>query len=216
MHTIYVHKPIRLTSPSGFSLVELLAVLAVISVLSALSVMGLSSLYPAGKFTRSLSDLNGIIEQAKITATSQNTYVWLGLLDDGGKDGIYVSVVSSLSGENDLTASNLRPVIRPTLLSQVGLENDVARNNSLANSIDPSLLEQLTTNTNGTFSTKFAGQTKTFTLVLRFTPQGEVSCQPNTSSRWIEIGLKNLQGTSPNVASLQVSGLGGNVRLVRP
>lgn len=67
----------------------------------------------------------------------------------------------------------------------------------------------------------FAMQGYTFYKTIRFSPRGEASINGKDLKRTGEIGLRPTHGTTvdlntPNVAAIQFTGIGGNVRIYRP
>ena len=67
----------------------------------------------------------------------------------------------------------------------------------------------------------FAVQGYTFYKTIRFNPRGEASINGKDLKRTGEIGLRPTHGNTvdintPNVAAIQFTGIGGNVRIYRP
>jgi prepilin-type N-terminal cleavage/methylation domain-containing protein len=67
----------RKLAAGGFSLIELLVVMAIMAVLTAVTLPSIEGLNSSGKFNQSISEIAGILEQARSYAVGQNTYVWV-------------------------------------------------------------------------------------------------------------------------------------------
>jgi len=52
-----------------------------------------------------------------------------------------------------------------------------------------------------TFSQKVGADAVTFDKVIRFSPQGSVMIKPTAISRWIQIGLQPMNGSTENTAN---------------
>jgi prepilin-type N-terminal cleavage/methylation domain-containing protein len=61
----------------GFSLLELLVVLAILAILATVTIPSISGLNGSGKFNQALSQVTGILEEARSYAVAQNTFVWV-------------------------------------------------------------------------------------------------------------------------------------------
>jgi len=78
-------------SKAGFTLLELLVVIGVMSLLMALAVPAFNSIGNGANLTKSAYDLEGILNEARTYALANDTYVWVGVLEENGsqpsKDG---------------------------------------------------------------------------------------------------------------------------------
>lgn len=119
----------------GFTLVELLTVLTIMAILAALSALMVASLNGSHRFSSSLDQIAGILEQARTYATGQDTYVWVVFYPydpstltppDGSGDALCVAVFASNDGTDPVnwtpTTINLASgtaSVSGTTLSQV-------------------------------------------------------------------------------------------------
>ncbi len=120
----------RLRDESGFTFAELLVVTAIVGVLMVLVTPAFRGIKSAGDVTSAAYLIKGVLEQARTFATANNTYVWVGFLEesvsnpsspntDEPKIGrVIMSVVASNDGTN-LYGSNTG-TIDPTRLIQIG------------------------------------------------------------------------------------------------
>jgi len=93
----------------GFTLVELLVVVAIAAILIAVSIPSFEN-HSSG-FSRSLSEIMEIMEQARSYAVAENTYVWVafypldpsqlaGAAKDSSGDQLFIAVFASDGGNN--------------------------------------------------------------------------------------------------------------------
>ncbi|SDT92245.1 prepilin-type N-terminal cleavage/methylation domain-containing protein [Verrucomicrobium sp. GAS474] len=98
----------RRSAQHGFTLVELMLVIGIIVILGALAIpaMGLNG---SQKFSQNLSQLVGVLEQARSSAVAQNTYVWVVLYPhdpsdlnppDNSGEALHVATFASNDGSN--------------------------------------------------------------------------------------------------------------------
>ncbi len=92
----------------GFTLIELLAVIALVTILTVVAVPSLGQ-SGSQKFTRNLSQIAGILEQARSAAVGQGTYVWVVFYPmdpssltppDNSGEALYVATFISNDGSN--------------------------------------------------------------------------------------------------------------------
>jgi prepilin-type N-terminal cleavage/methylation domain-containing protein len=228
---------------AGFSLVELLAVIAIIALLTAGTGQAISALISSGGANQNISQLSGILEQAREYAVSQNTYVWVTFYSPAaatnGVKQVSVAVVASTDGTDPaavnggpsweqqsygtIPSSGLALVNKVVTFKQVSLKgaNELATTpSSLPTS--PSVQDptnSLATNTSGYFSIQIPGTSGTaqFTQAVEFTPSGQAR---NSSSPVdvIDVDVQPQKGAvddTKNVAVLRLNGLTGETAVYR-
>lgn len=87
-------------------------VIVIVLVMAALTIPAIRGLTEADSFNGSLSQIAGILEQARAYATGQNTYVWVAFypvtstaVNASGGDQLFVAVFASSDGTNPLSNS---------------------------------------------------------------------------------------------------------------
>src|SRR5258708_4084505 len=86
----------------GFSLVELLCVIAIVSILASASWPSIMGILSGDQLTNNVYQLSGLVQQARTTAVTQHTYVWVGFYSYT-KDGSPAIMVASISGNSGLS-----------------------------------------------------------------------------------------------------------------
>ena len=257
MNTLYIMYLLRISDPKSrnrangllnweirarkaFSLVELLVVIAIIAILTAAGGPAISALTSSGTANQNISQLSGILEQAREYAVAQNTYVWVAFYPSTAANGskqVSVAVVASADGSDPASNSNsawqeysygavpsstLSLVSKIVTLKQVSLQSagaftfpSLPATPSVA---DP--INSVASNSNAGFFTinlPGVGASTSFTQAVEFTPSGQAR---NSASPVdvIDVDLKPQKGTvddSSNVAVLRISGLTGETAVYR-
>ncbi|MCE0523980.1 MAG: prepilin-type N-terminal cleavage/methylation domain-containing protein [Methylacidiphilales bacterium] len=92
-------------SPS-FTLVEMLVVLGIIGIIAAIAVPLIPSLLKANVVNQNVATLSGILEQARETAISGNTYVWVAFYNPPAtspRSGTWVATFDSVDGTDPIS-----------------------------------------------------------------------------------------------------------------
>lgn len=122
---------------TAFTLIELLTVMAIMALLIGLGLPSLQGVNKSGQFNGNISQIAGILDQARTYACAQNTYVWVAFYplnpatsaNDYSGDRLYVGVFASSDGTDPFaaglagappysipyTVSNTATTIRPIL-----------------------------------------------------------------------------------------------------
>jgi prepilin-type N-terminal cleavage/methylation domain-containing protein len=100
--------PSKLRGSPSFTLVEMLVVLAIIAIISAIAVPLIPSLMKSNTIDSNVQTLSGILEQARETAISGNTFVWVAFSDPPAASpgtGEWVAVFQSQDGTDPINQS---------------------------------------------------------------------------------------------------------------
>lgn len=95
---------VLLKKKAALTLVELLAVIAIAVVLFALVTPAIVGVKGASDLTNSVSSIQGILDQARTYAIANNTYTWVGVLEQSsaqaqtGLGGLVLCIVASRDG----------------------------------------------------------------------------------------------------------------------
>jgi prepilin-type N-terminal cleavage/methylation domain-containing protein len=201
----------------GFSLVELMAVLAIMSVVASASWPSITGLISGNKLTNNAYELGGLIQQARTTAITQHTYVWIGFsstTQNGAPALMVASWVANSGLSTDLTI-NSQPAAKPMIIKNVQLAT--VANYSALPGLDAT--DNTDVGTQGyTFTSTVAGQANVvFKDLIAFGPDGQASL-PKTSGGSLQLvqclglGLNAApSGANLHTVAVQVHGLSGQV-----
>lgn len=114
-------------TPRGFTLVEMLAVMTVVVILLTLVIPTFTKINSANNLTKGLYDISGQLEQARAYAKANNTYTWVGFVEEAmGQNAlgtpaghVVISVVASKDG-TALYTNNPTIAFTPQNLIQIG------------------------------------------------------------------------------------------------
>jgi len=207
---------------AGFSLVEILCVLAIMSILAASSWSSVAGLLMGNQLTNNAYELRGLFQQAKMEASAQNTYVWVGFYSYkvNGAPTLAVATVSSKGGlVTDVNnPNNYQTLVKNVIMKNVVLDTtknylnlpgiDVTDNNDVV-----SLSGQAT---GQTFTANVPGQgIVTFGDVVAFAPDGGVNLPQSNGTLalypCVGVGLDASPAGSVHTAAVQIHGLSGQV-----
>lgn len=176
----------------AFTLTELLIVVALLSVLSALMVPALSSLNASGSLRQNLSTVVGLVESARQTAVTRNTYVYVAFLSPEAARNLppsqiepgttYAAVFVSMDGTDVLkqaSSSMLREVDgnitrleRIAKLRSLRFSGEIPSSNALANRLEPVDAEGPGSAWKIESKPPPEGMAITFDRIIKFLPQG--------------------------------------------
>jgi prepilin-type N-terminal cleavage/methylation domain-containing protein len=213
----------------GFTLFELIIVIGIIALLLVLMAPAFTTIKGGSDVTSAAYTIKGVLETARTYAKANNTYTWVGF---GGSVGptvtgeVAMAVVASKDGTNVWSINN---GLVAAAVAQVGkkenLEN-VHIGNVGAPSGDgtdfgnrPSVDSEHSIYSAPAYS--FDVQQVPLTKWIQFSPRGEAAV-PNATTpiaQYSEVPLIPTHGTAlgsnANVVAIQVSGLGGAVKVYR-
>lgn len=204
---------------TGFSLVEMMCVIAIMSLLASAAWPSIVGMVSGNRLTNNAYELRGLIQQARTTALTEHTYVWVGfssITQSGAPSLMVASYVGKSGMSSDLINNNTQLAAKPMVLKNVQLAT--AANYQTLPGLD------VTDNTDAgtqsyTFQNSVEGQANlTFTEVIAFGPDGQASL-PQTSGGSLQleeclgIGLNAAPASAakPHTVAVQVHGLSGQV-----
>lgn len=196
---------------AAFSLLELLIVIALLILVMALTTPALVNIAQGQGMKRAIGDVSGIVEQARSEAMATSTWTWVGLSQQnaGPQSELVVVLVASLDGTANMSQTNLRMISRPMRIQNVKVLPSLTHWGQDVDGTVP-----LAGSTFG-FSQTIQGKLIAFDgTVLGFNSRGEASLGDGAVPVWIEIGLRELRGTTEipdKTASIRVSGFSGQV-----
>jgi prepilin-type N-terminal cleavage/methylation domain-containing protein len=227
----------------AFTLLELLVVIAIIAILMVLVAPAFTTRKNADDVTKAAYQVTQILEQARTFAIANDTYVFVGFLEQN-QGHILISIVASKNGTRIYSDTlNDPPPLNGALLTQISnlIRIDNSHLERLADAaitrtdipqdqyhvghadfakrvqFDGSMIPN-----NTTFSYPLTGTAQyTFTKIIQFNPQGDATKIVDTPTRTIEIGLRPTHGavidnTSRNLVAIQLVGITGRNKMYRP
>ena len=207
----------------GFSLVELLCVITIVSILASVTGPSIVGMLSGDQLTNNAYQISGIAQQARTTAMSQHTYVWLGFYSytNSGAPALMAATVQINSGiATDLpsTAANYRLVSKPVILRNATIAAASAYTGLIG--IDSTDNTDVATQ-NYAFSMSVPGNANaTFTNCIVFGPDGQVYLPSNTGALaaptlCVGLGINASPGHTVRTAAIQIRGLSGQVSVFR-
>jgi prepilin-type N-terminal cleavage/methylation domain-containing protein len=228
---------------AGFTLLELLIVIGIIAVLLVLIAPAFTNLKSAGDVTSAAYTIKGALDTARTYAKANNTYTWVGF--EGSIGGnitgqVRLAVVASKNG-TDLGTSGGGGAAGPITDSVIPIGKVMRLENAhigdtgapqLSPSPAPefetraSVLDSYRVSSSGDTAYPFDVQGVTFNRWIRFSPRGEAVVKGGDTqiAPYAEVGLLPTHGTtlaatinpaSGNLAAIQISGFGGDVKIYR-
>ena len=199
-------------------MVELMCVIAIMSLLASAAWPSIVGMVAGNRLTNNAYELRGLIQQARTTALTEHTYVWVGFsssTQSGAPSLIVTSLVGKSGSSSDLTTNNTQLATKPMVLKNVQLAT--FSNYQALPGLDVPDNTDAGTQT-FTFQNSVEGQTNlTFTEVIAFGPDGQANLVQTGGSLQLEeclgIGLNAAPASAakPHTVAVQVHGLSGQV-----
>jgi prepilin-type N-terminal cleavage/methylation domain-containing protein len=230
---------------AGFTLLELLIVMGIIGLLLVLIVPAFTTIKSAGDVTSAAYTIKGVLDTARTYAKANNTYTWVGFAGSVGPNTppppitgqVQVAIVASKDGTNLWSANGTGP-LPPDKLSQVGKMitlNNIHIGDTGVPSGDGTEFESRATvdddhriSASANTPYPFTVQGTTFNKWIQFSPRGEALVHGGDfkTVKAAEVGVLPTHGAIlavtqsgnlwlGNIAAIQISGLGGDVRIYR-
>jgi prepilin-type N-terminal cleavage/methylation domain-containing protein len=220
----------------AFTLIELLVVIGIIGLLMVLIVPAFTSLKSAGDVTSAAYTIKGALDTARTYAKANNTYTWVGFAGSIGgtvTGQVQVAIVASKDGTDlgtgvnvvgppiDITA-RVTPVGKLVRIDNIDIGNTgVPTNDGTDFESRPAVDPAYRVSASGDTDYPFTVQETPFNRWIRFSPRGEAVVKGGETqiARYAEVGVLPTHGMAlaptPNIVAIQISGLGGDVRIYR-
>jgi prepilin-type N-terminal cleavage/methylation domain-containing protein len=213
----------RTFSRKGFSLVELLCVITIVSILASVTGPAIVGMISGDQLTNNAYQLSGIAQQARTTAISQHTYVWLGFSSytNNGAPAVMAAMVqidSGLSTDLPNVAANYRLVSKPVVLRNATIAAASAYTGLTG--VDSTDNTDVSTQT-FTFPMSVPGNANaTFTDCIVFGPDGQVYLPTSAGAiaaptQCVGLGINAANSHTLRTAAIQIRGLSGQVSVFR-
>ncbi len=220
----------------GFSLVELLTVIVVISIMAAASTSLIPSVLQSNQVNANVSNLAGIIEEAREAAMSSNTYVYVlfsNNLPTSPSGGIATIILESEDGTDSNALNNF------TVTGSIGSISDLmvlhklqslpgiklTASGAITSSTTPGISTLPSVSPNGAslagastplnLTSNIAGSTYTFTQGIMFKPDGEAIASATTWNDLVEFGVEPIHQSAKDVAVMRLTRLTGKLTVYR-
>ena len=231
-------KPKARASVSGFTLIELVMVMAIMLMVLGFAAPSVVGILKGKKIEQALSSVTGVLEQARMDATTQNAYLWTGFLNVAAKDSksgvdeLWMMTFRGRSGESRIpaTAEDVLPVSALQRVEGVNMV-EATKLPDRVKALLPSTYKDVAAAAKSekplVWKGTVASGAKEFDRILLFTPRGEALWETGSqaalplSEPHFVVGLARTQnGTvAPNekdMAIVLVAGVTGRVSVGRP
>ena len=226
----------------GFTLIELLIVVGIIGLLLVLIAPAFTTIKGGNDVTSAAYTIKGVLETARTYAQANNTYTWVGFAGSIGETvtgNVALVAVTSKDGTDLGTSINQvgNRVDITTGLRRIGkvmrLDNAHIGDTGMPQpspSPAPEFETRASVNVNYRLGASgsqynsdyyFVEQGTQFDRWIRFSPRGEAVVKGGATqvTQYAEVGVLPTHDTAlaptPNIVAIQISGLGGNVRIYR-
>jgi len=229
---------------NAFTLLELLIVVGIVGLLLLLIAPAFTTIKSGTDVTSAAYTIKGVLDTARTHAKAKNTYTWVGFADSVGSNvtgSVALAVVASKDGSDLGTSANqvgnrvditagVTPIGKVMRLDNAHLGDTGAPTNDGTDfESRPAVNVNYRIGTPGSEYNSdyyFIAQGIQFDRWIRFSPRGEAVVKGGSTqiTQYAEVGLLPTHGaslaatTNPasgNLAAIQISGFGGNVRIYR-
>ena len=217
----------------GFTLIELLIVVGIIGLLMVLIAPAFTTIKGGTDVTSAAYTIKGVLDTARTYAKANNTYTWVGFAGSIGTTitgQVQVAIVASKNGTDlgtgggppvDIT-SGVTPVGKLMRIDNVDIgDTGTPTNDGTEFESRPTVIAAYKVSSSGNTDYPFTVQQTTFNRWIRFSPRGEAVVKGGATqvTQYAEVGVLPTHDTTlaptPNIVAIQISGLGGNVRIYR-
>jgi type II secretory pathway pseudopilin PulG len=220
----------------AFTLVELLIVAGIIAILMALLVPAFTNIKSGSDVTSAAYTIKGVLDQARTYAMANNTYTWVGFAGSIGTSSSSVTgqVSMAIVASTDGTSLGLNNGYTTQVGKLLRLDNvhvgdpGTPANDGTEFGNRPTVSANYELASAGTTSPTFTAQATTFNRWIQFSPRGEPVVGGGAQvAHYAEVGLLPTHGSilavtkdangryQGNVAAIQISGFGGDVKIYR-
>jgi Tfp pilus assembly protein FimT len=236
----------RNSSPaSAFTLVELMIVISIMMLLMSFAAPTMSGILKGKKTDQALSAVSAILENARMEAMVQNTYIWVGFLNKkssgtpappSGQDEVWMMSFRGTIGEKRpsdgkiIPASSLRRLEGISILDLASLP-ELVFNKVIKQTNNWARYGDFIKAAQSSVSISWEGTNETgrldFNQLILFTPRGEALLENGMKDKlpspvpYVTLGLgKTIDGSvikaDKDMAAILVGGFSGRVSVVRP
>ena len=225
----------------AFTLLELIVVLSIIILMTVLVAPAFTNRKSADDMTNAAYTISGMLGQARTYAKANNTYTWIGFAGSVGSNTtavtgqVSIAIVASQDGtdlwtaNNALPAASLTPVGKMVTLSSVHIgDTGVPSGDGTEFESRPTVDSNHRISSAPNTAYPFTVQQTSFNKWIQFNPRGEALVNGGGFStvNYAEVGVLPTHGTAlgvtqsgnvylGNLAAIEISGVGGNVRIYR-
>ena len=237
--SLVTHRSVARRARRGFTLIELMGVIGIIAILMVLVAPAFTTIKSADDLTSDAYTIKGMLERARTYAKANNTYTWIGFAGSIGANTtppitgeVSVAIVASKDGTQIWT--DLSGALPPTSIIQIDkmvtLDNAHIGDTGAPNPDGSEFESRPPVNINyrigaagAAYDTDhpFTVQSTTFNRWIQFSPRGDALVKGGATqiAHYAEVGVLPTHGTvlavTPNIAAVQISGFGGDVRIYR-
>ncbi|XHR26704.1 MAG: Tfp pilus assembly protein FimT/FimU [Chthoniobacteraceae bacterium] len=215
---------------AAFTLVELLSVIAVITMMTVASAPVIQSLTGSSSASKTIEDLSGAYEMARIYAMTHHTYTRVGIARVSSDSSVMqptlvVATIYSVDGSltND-DATSMADDTKWRLTGNVRGFGNFWLYDSLQGATPSTAGDSKPSDTDIDSFSRFAGRAgvRSFGCIVQFNPAGEARVLKSEPARYIKIGVDQpLNPSTPdtprsrNPFILRLSGINGSVNVIR-
>jgi type II secretory pathway pseudopilin PulG len=221
-----------------------MVVIGIIAILMVLVVPAFTNLKSADDVTSAAYTIKGALDTARTYAKANNTYIWVGFAGSIGstitgqvqvaivasKDGTNLGTDTNITGTSDITAG-VTPIGKLVRVENIDIgDTGVPSNNGTEFEGRPNVVAAYRVSSSGDTDYPFTVQQTTFRRWIRFSPGGEAVVKGGDTqiAHYAEVGVLPTHGTAlavtfdsttntypGNLAAIQITGIGGDVRIYR-